>query len=194
MNAFSAPMIRILCHPSSCSSPKGMPCSLRNRMRCSRGIRRSWLPGMRYPFSRPESNHLLTVRGATLQILATWPVVNTFLMADTPVCVCQVLTAARTDAGTSTQGTRLLGQGSECRGQKTEVREQITGMSRAYSCLFADLCLLFSVSSCSAPACPRRVGADAVPSSRFAVPIPPHDSLQVVGQSVCTSLISFSTK
>jgi len=28
--------------------------------------------------SRPESNHLLTVRGATLQILATWPVVKDF--------------------------------------------------------------------------------------------------------------------
>lgn len=32
---------------------------------------------MRYPRSLPESNHLLTVRGATLQIFATWPVVNT---------------------------------------------------------------------------------------------------------------------
>ncbi|HUY34153.1 MAG TPA: hypothetical protein VMV69_15505, partial [Pirellulales bacterium] len=31
------------------------------------------------PFSRPESNHLLTVRGATLQILATCPVVKTFI-------------------------------------------------------------------------------------------------------------------
>jgi hypothetical protein len=40
-------------------------------MSCSRGMRRSWLPGMRYPLSRPLSNHLLTVRGATLQILAT---------------------------------------------------------------------------------------------------------------------------
>ncbi len=27
----------------------------------------------------PESNHLLTVRGATLQIFATCPVVNTFI-------------------------------------------------------------------------------------------------------------------
>src|SRR6185437_14384857 len=31
---------------------------------------------MRYPRSCPESNHLLTVRGATLQILATSPVVR----------------------------------------------------------------------------------------------------------------------
>jgi len=29
--------------------------------------------------SRPESNHLLTVLGATLQIFATCPVVNTFI-------------------------------------------------------------------------------------------------------------------
>src|SRR5436305_12570819 len=40
-------------------------------------MRRSLLPGMRYPRSAPESNHLLTVRGATLQILATSPVVRT---------------------------------------------------------------------------------------------------------------------
>src|SRR5262249_3152899 len=55
-------------------------CSLRNLMSCSRGIRRSWLPGIRYPRSRPLSNHLDTVRGATLQIFATWPVVNTFFI------------------------------------------------------------------------------------------------------------------
>ena len=42
-------------------------------------MRRSCDPGMRYPLSLPESNHLLTVRGATLQIFATWPVVNTFI-------------------------------------------------------------------------------------------------------------------
>src|SRR4029077_12882890 len=42
-------------------------------------MRRSLLPGMRYPCSAPESNHLLTVRGATLQILATSPVVRTSL-------------------------------------------------------------------------------------------------------------------
>src|SRR6266702_3420906 len=40
-------------------------------------MRRSLLPGMRYPRNAPESNHLLTVRGATLQILATSPVVRT---------------------------------------------------------------------------------------------------------------------
>src|SRR6266550_4501977 len=40
-------------------------------------MRRSFEPGMRYPRSAPESNHLLTVRGATLQILATSPVVRT---------------------------------------------------------------------------------------------------------------------
>src|SRR6476661_5755004 len=40
-------------------------------------MRRSLLPGMRYPCRAPESNHLLTVRGATLQILATSPVVRT---------------------------------------------------------------------------------------------------------------------
>src|SRR6516162_1926568 len=72
-----------------------MPCSLRNRMRCSRGIRRSWLPGMRYPRSRPESNHLLTVRGATLQIFATWPVVKTFFMAGTPYYVIASLLPIR---------------------------------------------------------------------------------------------------
>src|SRR5688572_30735034 len=43
-------------------------------------MRRSWEPGIRYPRKRPESNHLLTVRGATLQIFATWPVVKTFFM------------------------------------------------------------------------------------------------------------------
>src|SRR5512135_478681 len=59
-----------------------MPCSLRNRSRCSRGIRRSCEPGIRYPRKRPESNHLLTVRGATLQIFATWPVVNTFFIIE----------------------------------------------------------------------------------------------------------------
>src|ERR1700727_736960 len=42
---------------------------------------------MRYPRKRPESNHLLTVRGATLQIFATCPVVNTFFMAGTPIWV-----------------------------------------------------------------------------------------------------------
>ena len=47
MNSFSAPMTRILCHSSSSSSPNGMPYSLRKRMRDSRGMRRSWLPGMR---------------------------------------------------------------------------------------------------------------------------------------------------
>src|SRR3954452_19966966 len=64
-----------------------MLCSLRNRSRCSRGIRRSCEPGMRYPRKRPESNHLLTVRGATLQIFATWPVVNTFFMSRTPLAI-----------------------------------------------------------------------------------------------------------
>src|SRR5436190_20892291 len=53
-------------------------------MRYSRGIRRSCEPGIRYPRRRPESNHLLTVRGATLQILATCPVVKTFI-AGSPV-------------------------------------------------------------------------------------------------------------
>src|ERR1700759_347285 len=48
-------------------------------------MRRSCEPGMRYPRSRPESNHLLTVRGATLQIFATCPVVNTFFIAATPI-------------------------------------------------------------------------------------------------------------
>src|SRR3954464_9111185 len=64
-----------------------MLCSLRNRSRCSRGIRRSCEPGMRYPRKRPESNHLLTVRGATLQIFATWPVVNTFFISRTPLAL-----------------------------------------------------------------------------------------------------------
>ncbi len=54
--------------------------SLRNLIRYSRGIRRSCDPGIRYPLSRPESNHLETVRGATLQILATCPVVKTFML------------------------------------------------------------------------------------------------------------------
>ena len=47
--------------------------------RLQKSLRRSWDPGIRYPFRRPESNHLLTVRGATLQILATCPVVKTFI-------------------------------------------------------------------------------------------------------------------
>src|SRR4029079_3134176 len=47
-------------------------------------MRRSCEPGMRYPRKRPESNHLLTVRGATLQILATCPVVKTFI-AGSPI-------------------------------------------------------------------------------------------------------------
>src|SRR4051794_27694875 len=64
-----------------------MPCSLRKRSRCSRGIRRSCEPGMRYPRKRPESNHLLTVRGATLHIFATWPVVNTFFISRTPLAL-----------------------------------------------------------------------------------------------------------
>src|SRR6187431_690480 len=64
---------------SSSRSPRGIPCSFKNLIRYSRGIRRSCEPGMRYPLSRPESNHLLTVRGATLQILATCPVVKTFI-------------------------------------------------------------------------------------------------------------------
>src|SRR5688572_31997656 len=50
-------------------------------------MRRSWEPGIRYPRKRPESNHLLTVRGATLQIFATWPVVNTFFMSRTPLAI-----------------------------------------------------------------------------------------------------------
>ena len=48
------------------------------RFNSAMGIRRSLLPGMRYPFSRPVSNHFWAVRGATLQILATSPVVRTF--------------------------------------------------------------------------------------------------------------------
>lgn len=40
---------------------------------------------MRYPRSRPLSNHLLTVRGATLQILATWPVVKIVFIAGSPI-------------------------------------------------------------------------------------------------------------
>jgi len=63
----------------SSNSPKGIPFSRRNWIRYSLGTRRSWLPGIRYPFSRPESNHLETVLGATLQILAIWPVVKTFI-------------------------------------------------------------------------------------------------------------------
>src|SRR5438128_387477 len=57
-------------------------------MRYSRGIRRSCEPGMRYPFRRPESNHLLTVRGATLQILATCPVVKTFIAGSPFITLC----------------------------------------------------------------------------------------------------------
>lgn len=53
----------------------GKLCSFRKLIRFSCGILLSWLPGMRYPFSRPSSNHLLTVRGATWVILAIWPVV-----------------------------------------------------------------------------------------------------------------------
>src|SRR3954468_5920218 len=48
-------------------------------------MRRSCEPGIRYPRKRPESNHLLTVRGATLHIFATWPVVNTFFITRTPL-------------------------------------------------------------------------------------------------------------
>src|SRR5205085_674976 len=51
--------------------------------------RRSWEPGIRYPRSRPESNHLLTVRGATLQILATCPVVKIVFMAGSPMTFCR---------------------------------------------------------------------------------------------------------
>src|SRR5580658_3678039 len=40
---------------------------------------------MRYPCSAPESNHLLTVRGATLQIFATCPVVKIVLIAGSPI-------------------------------------------------------------------------------------------------------------
>ena len=43
--------ISTLAMASSSMSPKGMPCSFRNRMRYSRGIRRSCEPGMRYPLS-----------------------------------------------------------------------------------------------------------------------------------------------
>src|SRR3954464_15502173 len=49
------------------------------RMSWFSGMRRSLEPGMRYPCRAPESNHLETVRGATLQILATSPVVRTSL-------------------------------------------------------------------------------------------------------------------
>ena len=48
-----------------------------NLMSSEVGILRSLEPGIRYPLSRPESNHFVTVRGATLQICATWPVVKT---------------------------------------------------------------------------------------------------------------------
>ena len=58
----------------------GMPCFSMKSSNVARGIRRSLLPGIRYPSSRPESNHLETVRGATLQILATSPVVSTSLV------------------------------------------------------------------------------------------------------------------
>jgi len=42
------------------------------------GTLRSLLPGMRYPFSWPPSNHFVAVREATLQIRATSPIVSTF--------------------------------------------------------------------------------------------------------------------
>src|SRR5215831_1516566 len=55
----------------------GMPWARMNLISSETGIRRSFEPGIRYPRSEPESNHLETVRGATLQILATSPVVKT---------------------------------------------------------------------------------------------------------------------
>src|SRR3954449_9423791 len=96
-----------------------MPCSLRNRRRCSRGIRRSCEPGILYPRKRPESNHLLTVRGATLQIFATWPVVKTFFMAGTPVLdVCLLYPPVRrgTRRGTIPQTWSALGSRAEREG------------------------------------------------------------------------------
>ena len=50
-----------------------------NRTSSEKGIRRSLLPGIRYPLNWPLSNHLHTVRGATWQTFDTWPVVNTYL-------------------------------------------------------------------------------------------------------------------
>jgi len=53
-----------------------MPCSLRNLIKYSREF--AGLAILEYGNPKPsESNHLLTVRGATLQILATCPVVKT---------------------------------------------------------------------------------------------------------------------
>src|SRR3982751_2858878 len=58
-------------------------------------MRRSFDPGMRYPCSAPESNHLLTVRGATLQILATSPVVSTsFILFAAAVVVVTLMSNA----------------------------------------------------------------------------------------------------
>ena len=57
----------------------GIPYSFINRTNSAIGIRLSRLPGIRYPFNSPPSNHFPTVRLATLQTSATSPVVNTFL-------------------------------------------------------------------------------------------------------------------
>src|SRR5438874_6151333 len=98
-----------------------MPCSFKNRIKYSRGIRRSWEPGMRYPRRRPESNHLLTVRGATLQILATCPVVKTFFISGLhfstaiPGSGAEGTPCLRACAGSANQGHDLQGnfRGSE---------------------------------------------------------------------------------
>ena len=47
LTGLSTPTSNNLPIASSSSSPSGMPCSLRNRIKCSRGMRRSWEPGMR---------------------------------------------------------------------------------------------------------------------------------------------------
>ena len=79
MSAWSRATIKTLAKASSSKSSKGIPCSLRNRIRYSCGIRRFRDPGIRYPLSRPESNHLTTALRFILHLFATSLVLKTFI-------------------------------------------------------------------------------------------------------------------
>src|SRR3954467_10790723 len=86
------------------------------------------LPGMREPGSAPESNHLLTVRGATLQILATSPVVRTSLTL-VLACVEFMVRSLPTTAGESDQ-SRLTARTCRAAGTVVAVDTPLIGVPR----------------------------------------------------------------
>src|SRR3954468_19434450 len=102
-------------------------------------MRRSLLPGIRYPWRAPESNHLLTVRGATLQILATSPVVRTSFTLVVLVVLIRILSRGGRAIGAecrlilliSTCGVRALESvRKECRPRPNSGAGIVTGRQR----------------------------------------------------------------